>query len=419
MIRAGLIGAGFIGPVHVEALRRLGDVEVVALAASGRASATAKARSLGIPRAYGDWHDLIRDRNVEVVHNCTPNAMHREVSLAAIAAGKHVVAEKPLAVSSRETLELVQALQATKLVGAVCFNYRMYPMVQEARARVAAGELGRVWLVYGHYLQDWLLHDTDYNWRVDPQSAGPSRAMADIGSHWCDLVEFVTGLRVVAVCADLATFLPLRLRPASRAETFATAVSSAVARRRVAVATEDSGSLLLQLESAARGACMISQVSAGHKNDLHLEVNGAASSLAWDQEAPENLWLGHRDGPNEVLAKDPALLSSAAQGFAHFPAGHGEAYPDSFRNLLAHVYGFIRDGRDPRRETPDFPTFEDGHRSAVVIEAILESHRIRGWASVAIAGATVQPLPTPLRPEPPQRDVARPPLTARRGGGII
>lgn len=384
MIRAGVIGSGFIGPAHVEAVRRLGDVEVVALAGSSQASAEAKARALSIPRAYGDWRDLVRDPEVQVVHNCTPNVMHHEVTLAAIAGGKHIVAEKPLGMNSAQTTDLVRAIGATSLVGAVCFNYRMYPLVQEARGRVADGALGQIRLVHGCYLQDWLLFDTDYNWRVDARLAGASRAMADIGSHWCDLAQFVSGRRIGAVCADLATFLARRYRPVGEVETFAG--PTAVERIEIAVETEDYGSVLLRFDDGARGSCIISQVSAGHKNNLRLEVDGSLGSLSWDQERANELWLGRREGPSGILPKDPALLSGAARQFAHYPGGHGEGYPDSFKNLLAGVYGFIRNGRDPRHEAPGFPTFEDGHHSALVIEAILDSHRLGGWVSVGRDG---------------------------------
>jgi len=383
MIRAGVIGTGFIGPAHIEALRRLGNVEVVALAESSQAYADAKARALHVPRAYGDWRDLVRDPAIQVVHNCTPNILHHQIAMATIAAGKHIVAEKPLAMTSTETGELVQALSATNLVGAVCFNYRMYPLVQEARVRAAAGELGELRLIHGCYLQDWLLYDTDYNWRVDARLAGASRAMADIGSHWCDLAQFVARRRITAVCADLATFLSRRRRPMGDVETFAGADRSALATTiEVDVETEDCGSLLLAFEGGARGSCIISQISAGHKNHLQLEVDGSLGSLAWNQEQPTELWLGQRGGPNCLLPKDPSLLSETARGYAHYPGGHGEAYPDSITNLLARVYAFIGEGRDPRREEPDFPSFDDGHRSALIVETILASHRTRGWMPV-------------------------------------
>jgi predicted dehydrogenase len=384
-IKAGVIGAGFIGVAHVEALRRLGNVEVVAVAGSNLASAQRKAQALHVPQAYGDWRQLLADPDVQVVHNCTPNYLHREVNLATIAAGKHIVAEKPLGVNSQETAEMLQAARQAGVVHAVNFNYRMYPLVQEARARLAAGELGPVHLVHGNYLQDWLLLDTDYNWRIEPAVGGPSRAMADIGSHWCDLAQFVSGLLISEVCAEITTFLPLRRRPRRGAETFA-----GVGQRpadfadfeEVSIASEDYGSVLLGFQGGARGACVISQVSAGHKNHLTLEVDGATGSLAWNQEEPNVLWLGHRGAPNEVLPKDPSLLHPEAQPYAHYPGGHGEAYPDGIANLFRNVYQFILKGGDPRHDVADFPTFVDGHRAALVVEAILRSAQERRWVTV-------------------------------------
>jgi predicted dehydrogenase len=340
-----------------------------------------------VPHAYGDWRDLVRDPEVQVVHNCTPNALHHAVTVAAIEAGKHVIAEKPLGMSSEETGDLVRRLRATRLVGAVCFNYRMYPLVQEASARVAAGDLGAVRLVHGCYLQDWLLHETDYNWRVDKRLAGISRAMADIGSHWCDLAEFVSGQRITAVCADLATFLSRRLRPTGEVGTFGGPTEESAAATCIDVETEDWGSALLHCSGGVRGAVTISQISAGHKNGLRLEVDGSLGSLAWAQEQPNELWLGRRDKPNELLIKDPSLLSETARRFAHYPGGHGEGYPDGFKNLLAAVYTFIREGKDPRHDLPDFPTFADGHHSALVIEAILASQQRSGWVPVGSVAA--------------------------------
>lgn len=380
-IRVGVIGAGFIGPAHIEALRRLGGIEVVALAASSRNSAEAKARALRLPRAYGDWRELIGDSDVQVVHNCAPNVLHRDINLAVLAARKSIVSEKPLGINAQETAEMVQAADQAGVVNAIVFNYRMYPLVQQARAMIAAGELGRIILVHGAYLQDWLLYESDYNWRVDPAQGGPSRAIADIGSHWCDLVEFVSGLRITKLCADLTTVHPIRYRPRGEVETFA-ATSDVVEREPIDVQGEDQGGILLRFENGAPGACLISQVAAGHKNDLRLEVNGLSRSLLWAQENPEVLWIGRRDGPSEILPKDPALLRAEVRRYAQYPGGHGEAYPDGLRNLLRNVYDFIREGRDPRYDPCDFPTFRDGHRSALIVEAILRSHRERGWVEV-------------------------------------
>ncbi|MBI5876617.1 MAG: Gfo/Idh/MocA family oxidoreductase [Chloroflexi bacterium] len=379
-IKVGVIGAGFIGPAHVEAVRRMGDVEVIALAASNDAHAQARAKALHIPRAYGSWRDLVADKDVQVVHNTAPNVLHFEINKAIIAERKHLLAEKPLGISAHETRTMLRAVRAARLVHGVCFNYRMYPMTQEMRARIAAGAAGSPRLIHGRYMQDWLMYDADYNWRVDAARNGPSQAIGDIGSHWCDLAQFVTGLRITAVCADLHAFVTARKRPVGEVETFAG--SSTGETEWMAVTGEDYGALLLEFENGARGTCLISQISGGHKNDLVVEVNGAAASLRWAQEDPENLWIGMRDTPSAILPKQPNMLTAVARSFAGYPGGHVEGYPDGFKNLIARFYSFIRDGRDPAHDPTDFPTFDDGHRAALVVDAILQSAKTRAWVSV-------------------------------------
>ena len=382
-IRAGVIGAGFIGTAHIEALRRLGNVDVVALAGSSAASAEAKAKRLHVPRAYGSWQELIDDPRVDVVHNCTPNYLHYEIAMTAIRAGKAIVAEKPLGISSAETRKLWEAATQAGVVNAVVFNYRAYPMVQQARAMIRAGDVGEVRLVHGFYLQDWLLLDTDYNWRVDPALGGASCAMADIGSHWVDLAQYVTGLRIEALCSDVSTFVQSR-RPLPVREGSGPGDREGGSRREVRVEVEDSATLLLRFAGAARGSAIVSQVAAGHKNDLHLEIHGARESLAWSQEEPNTLWIGRREAANSLLPKDPNLLSPVARCFAHYPGGHGEAYPDGLKNLFSSVYRAIEGDRPPAEDLADFPTFRDGHRAVLVIEAVLESAKGCGWVSVPL-----------------------------------
>ena len=379
-IKIGVIGAGFIGPVHIEAVRRLGDVEVIAISASSQAHADAKAHALGVSRAYGDWRALVADKDVEVVHNTAPNYLHAEINRAVIAARKHLLCEKPLGVTPDETRAMLRGARAAKIVHGVCFNYRMYPMTQEMRVRIGAGALGNVRIVHGHYLQDWLMFETDYNWRVDPARGGSSQALGDIGSHWCDLAQFVSGLRITALCADTNAFITSRQRPKGEIETFA--ASAAGETEFMRVSGEDYATVLLQFENGARGSFLISQLSGGHKNDLALEVNGTLASLGWQQEQPERLWVGQRDAANAVLLKQPNLLTERARKFAHYPGGHIEGYPDGFKNLVARFYAFIREGRDPQKDAPDFPTFEDGHRAALVVDAILRSAKERAWVSV-------------------------------------
>lgn len=378
-IQVGVIGAGFIGPAHIEALRRLGFVEVVALATSSRESADRKAAALFVPRAYGDYRDLIRDPEVDVVQIAASNVLHYPAAQAALEAGKHVVCDKPLGMTSAESAELVRLAERTGLVDAVTFNVRFYPVLQHARAVIRRGDLGPVYLVHGGYWQDWLLWDTDYNWRVDPSQGGAARAIGDIGSHWLDLAQFLTDLPVRGVLADLVTFLPVRLKPARPQETFTTAD---VERIPVRVETEDAASVLLRLGDAARGVMTVSQVSAGRKNRLVIEVNGACGSVAWDGERPNELWIGHRDRPNEALIKDPALLAPEARPYARYPGGHAEGFADSHTACNRAIYEYIRAGGRQSGRAPDFPTFADGHRENVLAERILLSSRERCWVDV-------------------------------------
>jgi len=298
-----VIGLGFIGPVHVEALRRLGGVEVIAVAGARPGSVQAKAAKWGIPRAYDSWRDLIADPDVQVVHNCTPNFLHTEINLAAIAAGKAVVSEKPLGMNAAEAKNLLQTAGEAGIVHAVCFNNRMYPLTREMKTRIGRGDLGDVRMIHGHYLQDWLLYETDYNWRLDPAMGGEARTVGDIGSHWTDLAPFVSGLRITEVYGELLTWLPWRQKPTVPVEAFAGVGLSPEDTEEVEITSEDVGLVMLRFENGARGTCLLSQMIAGRKNALTLEINGSTGSTRWDLEHPNDLWLGHRNRPNEILAK--------------------------------------------------------------------------------------------------------------------
>jgi len=382
-ITAGVIGTGFIGPAHVEALRRTPGVQVLAIGSNEPERAREVARRYGIMRVYDSWEAVVRDADVQVIHNCTPNNLHFRINKAAILAGKHVVSEKPLTMTSRESAELLSLVRARGVVNAVNFNYRFYPLIQEARARVLHGELGEVLLVHGHYLQDWLFYDTDYNWRLEPETSGASRAVADIGSHWFDLVQFITGRRVVRLVADLMTVHPTRRKPTSAVETFKGKERPAAARTRsVEISTEDAATIMFRLEGGARGVVMVSQVSAGRKNHQWFEIDGSATALAWGQEEPNTLWIGRREKANEILVKDPSLLHEEVRRYAHYPGGHPEGYPDGPKNLFTNVYELIRSGKDPRTVTPEFPTFADGHWENRLVEAVLKSSKTRKWIDV-------------------------------------
>ncbi|GAC1473526.1 MAG: Gfo/Idh/MocA family oxidoreductase [Chloroflexota bacterium] len=377
-IQVGVIGAGFIGPAHIESIRRLGYVDVIALAAGSQESAERKAAELSVPRAYGDYFDLIRDRDVEVVAITSPNIHHYPAAKAALAAGKHVMCEKPLAMSSKESAELVELAQRSGLAHAVTFNVRFYPLLQHARAVVAHGELGTVYSVHGGYWQDWLLLDTDYNWRVEAEHGGPLRAVGDIGSHWLDLAQFVTGRHVTRVLADLTTFIETRQKPSRPIETFSTADVERVPAR---MDTEDAATVLLRF-GEIRGTMQVSQVAAGRKNRPLIEVNGSRASLCWDGERPNELWIGHRDRPNEILIKDPGLMDAEAAVIARYPPGHDEGFADTHTAIQRAFFDFIRAGGYRSGREPGFPTFIDGHRENVIADCILQSARNQSWVDV-------------------------------------
>ncbi len=369
-------GTGFIGPVHVEAVRRLGH-RVVGVLGSSPAKARAAADVLGVPAAYDDFTALLADPAVEVVHLATPNRHHFAQAKAVLEAGRHVIVEKPLAMTGAETAELVRLAAARPgQVAAVNYNVRFYPLCLDARARVRADEIGDVLHVTGSYLQDWLLYPTDFNWRVLAEHGGALRAVADIGTHWLDLVCFITGLEIEAVCADLRTVYPVRQKPAGGSETFTG--SAGAGGEPVAVTTEDYGSILLRFVGGARGCVTVSQVTAGRKNCLRFDLAGSTAALAWDSEKPNVLHVGHRGRANERADRDPAQLAPAARRFSDYPGGHAEGFPDSHKQLFRAVYAAIDGDPDPG----PYPTFADGHREVRVCEAVLRSHRSERWERV-------------------------------------
>jgi len=373
VLAAGVVGTGFIGAVHVDALRALG-VEVAGVVGSS----PERARAKGLAPAYESLEALLSDERVDVVHLATPNHLHFEQARAALEAGKHVVCEKPLAVSSEQSRELLGLAERSGLVHCTNFNLRFYPLVQEARERVHAGAVGDVWNVHGGYLQDWLALPTDWNWRLETDRAGELRAVGDIGSHWMDIVRFVTGQPIVELLADLATVLPVRSRPVGEVETFAS--GERAERRAVDVSTEDFAHILLRLGNGARGSLVLSQVSMGRKNSLRFEVDGSAGAIAWDSERNEELWIGHRGAPNEILRRDGALLHPAAAARTHLPVAHAEGFADTFRELYRAVYDDV--ARGGPSDDPDYPTFRDGHVQNVLGEAVARSNRERRWVEV-------------------------------------
>lgn len=380
-LRMGLIGPGFIAAHHIDAVRRLGDVDVVAIAGSTASSARRRAAELNVPQSHGRYQDLLADPSIDVIHNTTPNDLHHPVTLAALRAGKHVISDKPLALDRGQARELRDAAIAARVAHVVTFNYRGNPLVQQARLMIDAEELGPITYVHGHYLQDWLSDPTVFSWRQDPQRGGASSALADIGSHWCDLAEHVCGSRITEVLADLTTVVPVRYAPTQPTQAFAH--DPGTARTRIEVGSEDLASVLLRFENGARGCLRVGQVLPGHKNDLQLEVNGRGGSLQWRQERQNELWHGRHDGPSAVIVKDPAQLRGDARRYAHLPAGHQEGWSDAFRNLIGDAYRWIRDGAEPHTKPTPLPSFVDGHRCQCVIDAMLASFAAGGiWQAV-------------------------------------
>lgn len=375
-LRAGVIGTGFIGPVHVEALRRLG-VQVTALCDLPERVQAAAAR-LAIPQAFGDYRELLRSADVDVVHITVPNRYHAEMSLAALQAGKHVVCEKPLAMNSRETAAIVKAASRAGTVFAVNFNVRFYPAVLQLRRAVASGDLGEIIHVNGSYFQDWLFKDTDYNWRLLPAEGGKLRAVADIGTHWMDTMSFILGAKITSVFADLGTFHQTRRRPLGEVQTFAKA-SRQMKYETYKVATEDFASVLLQFNNRARGNLALSQVAAGRKNCIRIEIYGAKKSAWWCSEEPETLRFGQRDGANEVTVRGTPAFGDGAAGFMDYPPGHVEGFPDTFKMLFRNIYSTIAAGGKGERL---FATAKDGHAEVAVCEAILKSHQSKRWTTV-------------------------------------
>jgi predicted dehydrogenase len=374
-----LIGAGFVGKAHLEALRRLG-VEVRGVLGSTPERGEESRAELGLPRAYASIEEAASDSTASVAHVCTPNYLHFEQASKLLRAGKHVLCEKPLATDSRESEMLVKLAAKCQRAGGVAYNLRYYPLCHEAKSMIANGAIGFPRLAHGSFLQDWLLHPTDWNWRLEPKFGGELRAVSDIGTHWMDLVMWITGRQITEVCADLATTIPVRQRPRGRVETFK--ARSTNEADEIAISTDDYASVLLHFENELRGVMSVSQVSAGRKARLWFEIDGTAGSLAWNSESPNDLWIGKRDEANRLLGKDPALLSPEARGYAAYPGGHTEGYPDTFVQLFKDFYEYV----DAENFTAPqkFPNFKTGHQELLLCAAIAKSAKKRAWVNVPV-----------------------------------
>jgi len=377
---AAVIGAGFMGPVHTEGLRRAG-VAVRGILGVDEGESRRAAAALGLARAYTSLDEILADEQVTSVHLAVPNRLHYEMARRALEAGKHVLCEKPLAMTSAQSAELVElAAACPNQAAGVNYNMRFYPLCLEAADRVRRGGIGEVFHVTGSYVQDWLLHDTDYNWRVLAEEGGELRAVADIGTHWLDLVGAITGLQVESVCADLKVVHPVRKRPLGEVETFKGKQESFVQTEPIDIATDDYGCVVIRFAGGARGCLCVSQVTAGRKNCLRFEIAGSKQALAWNSEQPNELWIGRREVANELLLRDPSLIGEAARSAVSYPGGHNEGYGDTFKQCFRAFYGYIAAG--DFTAPPPFATFADGHREIVLCEAILRSAREGGWVNL-------------------------------------
>jgi predicted dehydrogenase len=377
-MKTAIFGTGFIGRVHLDAVRRLESVEIAALADTNIDVAKRLGAGFAIPTVTADYRAILRDPSIDAVHICTPNAQHFAMVKEALEAGKHVVCEKPLATNIEDAQELIALARQKGLRNCVDHNLRYYPMVQQLRRMREAGELGEILVVQGTYSQDWLLYDTDWNWRITSKDGGPSRCMADIGSHWFDMAEHVTGLRVSSLCADLQTFHTTRKQPKHAVETFANKMLGPEDYIETPVDTEDFGAVIFRMGARARGSVTASQVSAGRKNRLSIEVYGTKAAASWNQEQPNELWVGHRDTGNQLIIKDPSLLKPEERSYADLPGGHTEGYDDTAKQVFRRFYASIGDPG----ASPEYPQFVDGLRQLTILQAELESHRTRGWIEV-------------------------------------
>ena len=374
---AAVIGAGFVGKAHIEALRRI-PIRVKGTLVSSGERTSAAAEALGLERGYASVEEIAADPEVTAVHICTPNYLHFGLAAALLRAGKHVMCEKPLAMDSRESAQLVALARETNRVGGVAHNLRYYPLCIQAKALIAAGAIGKVRLVHGGFLQDWLTYPSDWNWRLEARLGGELRAVSDIGTHWLDLIQWITGEKVLELSADLATVVPVRHKPRGHVETFTTAKN--VATDEIPIETDDYASVLVHLEHGVHGVFTVSQVSPGRKCALNFEINGSEGSLAWNGEDPNTLWIGRRNEPNGSLIKDPSLLMPAARPYAAYPGGHAEGYPDTFVQLFHDFYNYIAAG--DFAAPPKFPTFATGHDELLLCEAIQKSAKSRSWTKL-------------------------------------
>lgn len=380
-LKIAVVGAGFIGLRHMEIIRRISSAELVGITDIDNNLAKKYTRKHFIPKCYNTLDELLMDEEVDVVHNCTPNNLHLEVNERIIKAGKHVFSEKPLAMNSEESTKLLQLLDRNRnIVHGMNYNYRMNPLVQDMKSKIKKDEIGRPILIHGSYLQDWLLFDTDYNWRIEPEICGPSRCISDIGTHWMDTVQTIVGSKIVEVCGDLLTVFPKRKKPKAQVDTFSKAKDTEY--EEIEVKTEDYGAVMFKMNNGVRGNFCVSQVSAGRKGYLNFEIDGTKSSMYWNQEVPDFMWMGFKEKNNNLVIRSPELMEDEARQYTSIPGGHPEGWNDAMRNNIYSFYKFILENKKIHKDTHDFASFIEGHYLVQLTEAILKSNRTRQWVKV-------------------------------------
>lgn len=382
-VKVGIIGMGYIGVSHIEAIRRIGFTELVAVADVNYSLARKKADEYFIPKCYKSVEDLLLDEEIQVVHNCTPNNLHAEINEKIIKAGKHIFSEKPLTKTSEEAKKILALLEENKgIVAGVNFNYRMNPLVQEMKNRIIKGEIGIPRLVHGSYLQDWLLYETDYNWRIEPEISGPSRCIADIGSHWMDAVQTILRSKIIEVCSDLVTVIPVRKKSKTQVETFS--LNTNAEYEDVEIQTEDYGAVLFKMDNGVHGVFHVSEVSAGRGCYFNFEINGSEASMYWNQEKADQMWVGFRDKDNLQVMRNPNNMQPETKEYSYLAKGHPEGWNDAFKNNIYSFYKFIADGKLLNKDECDFATFKDGLYIIKLTEAILKSSEMKQWIKVEV-----------------------------------
>lgn len=377
-INVGIIGMGYIGESHIEALRRIGICNIAAIADTNYDLALAKAELYGIETVYKTVDEILADQTIDVIHNCTPNFLHREINEKILRAGKHLFSEKPLTTTYKEACELIAAKnEHPELEACVNFNYRLNPMVQEIKARIMRGELGDVRIITGQYQQDWLMYDTDYSWRLEPEIAGPSCAVSDIGSHWMDIIQHITGHKITAVCSDLVTVIPVRKKPRNQKETFKDAADDDYME--VAVSNEEYAAVMFKTDKGASGVFHVSELAPGHGCYFGFEINGSKESYAWNQEENDRMWVGKRGGSNGIVIRNPNTISPEVKPYTSLAMGHPEGWNDAFKGNIYAFYKYLADGRSGERV---FSTLEDAAYVVRLTEAIVESSKKKCWVHV-------------------------------------